>query len=168
MKVIKINEKEYSVYSDVSELNLDRYQQISAVAQKEMDPIDKSLGMIECLVKGSITKDELDEIDLDEIDEILSAVNSDVETSKPRESFTHDGIVYKLVGNVDKFMFKARQIKTISQAMSQDNVFYISKMASVLYSDGETSENKRELIFNEYMTADYILPFLKILIDKYA
>jgi len=168
MRVIRINEKDFNVYNELSELNLDRFQQLSSVAQKEMDPIDKSLSMIECLIDGEISKDQLEDIDIEVIDDILSAVKADIETEVPKESFTHDGVVYKLVGNTDRFIFKARQIKSISQAMKQDNIFYISKMAATLYSDGNTSENKREIIFNEYMTADYVLPFLKILIDKYA
>jgi len=168
MKKLTINEKEYSVYDSIQNLNLDRYQKLSAVANKEMDTFDKDMEMMQCIIDEPITIKELELSNNGEIREFLTTINVDVDSDKPKKDFTHDGITYHLIGNPDNFMFNTGQIKYISQAMQKSKTGYVSRMASLLYTDGSTNENKREIIFNEYMTADYILPFLKILIDKYA
>jgi len=168
MGKLTIDGKEYDVYDDVNILNLDRYQKISAVAIRDLGPVDKSIEMMRCIIQQDISKEELELGDLDEMNKLLTNVNVDVYNTDINKEFEHDGVVYKLIGNSEKFTFNAGQINKISKAMQDDNTGYIPRMASVLYSDGVKSESEREVIFREFMTADYLLPFLKLLIDKYS
>jgi len=167
MKVIKINEKEYNVFTDLSELTLNRFESISSISAKNLEPMETTLKIMKELFVEDIHENTIEEMDTDEMFEIISNINANPGSFKIQNEIVIDDVVYKLDGNADDFKFKVKQIKTISEAMKKDKFFYISKMASILYIDNSSQEN-REGIFNKKMTADFILPFLKLIIEKYG
>lgn len=167
MRTITINNKEYQVIDDLKELTLTKFENISKYSSEKNDPVDMAIKIAKELFVDEITIDEVENMDTDDLFNLVGEINRSDEYEL-QQTIEVEGDTYKLDGDATNFTFKVKQIKTISDAMKLNSYYYISKMAAILYVNDKSNQNQREIIFNRSMTADVIMPLLKLIITKYG
>ena len=134
MKTIKIKNREVEIIDSPSELTLDKFKKVMYLTKSEKNDVEKGIEIIEILSGEKVTKEEIDDMELEEFMLVLNMINLDNKNYPIKGEFEHNGIVYKLAGDPNNFKFKVGQMIAIEKAMKLDVYDYLHKMGAILYN----------------------------------
>jgi len=172
MKTFNIGEKQYDIKTDLDEIALGEFAQITEILLKDYELyIDKYVDIVSVLSK--IDRELIEEMNLDDFHEIVSKVQKvnleqNLIVKEFDDSITINDIEYKAKLKADgTFSPTVKEVFLIEDAIKKHKINYFIYFAAIIFlEDGGKldieSIKDRAQIFKENMTVSFIMPYITI------
>lgn len=117
------------------------------------------------IIKKMSTEDGFGDIMQDDYDLMVKV---DKKEHKILDYFEVGEEIFELNGDADDFGFTVRQMLSINNAIIDHSFDYLHKMMAILYNNTNLNVEQRAELFYTEIPVDYVIPFLKILKNKYT
>jgi hypothetical protein len=157
------------IITTLDELTIAKFKELLSInLNQDLDFIDKQIKTIEALSDGVMTSDIIEDLDIEVFNSINNSLSLEPNNSTIKEFISIDDNLFSLKGSKDGFAFKLKDILKIRETIQSDFANYITNMMSLIYVNDNFSPKDAAKLFNEYMTMDYVSPFLLILEKTYG
>lgn len=167
METINIKNKEIQIKSELNDISIDDFTKMMTIYQSDNSEVEKLMEIVELLSDYSLTKEDIEEFDMDDLYKFSSMIKND-EAGDILDHYYLNDIKYKLQGDSNNFKFKVGQINKIYKSIKENPTDYLDAMMAIIYTNNGVEFEKRKELFRTEMTMDIVMPFIKLLQTQYT
>ena len=167
METINIKNKEIQIKSELNDISIDDFTKMMTIYQSDDSEVEKLMEIVELLSDYSLTKEDIEEFDMDDLYKFSSMIKND-EAGDILDHYYLNDIKYNLQGDSSNFKFKVGQINKIYKSIKENPTDYLDAMMAIIYTNNGVEFEKRKELFRTEMTMDIVMPFIKLLQTQYT
>jgi len=167
METFKIKDKEISIKSELKDISIDEFTKMMGLYQSDGEEVEKLIAIVELLSDYSLTKEEIEDFDMDELYRFSALLKSN-DSFDIKDHYNLNDVKYNLQGDSSNFKFKVGQINRIYKAIKDNPTDYLDAMMAILYTNNGIELEKRKELFRKEMTMDIVMPFITLLQKQYV
>lgn len=167
METIKVKDTDYQIKSELNEISINDFTTMMNIFTSDKQEVEKLIEIVELLSDYSLTKEDIEEMDMDELYKFTSIIKQD-NSFEIKEHYNLNDIKYNLQGDSSNFKFKVGQMNRIFNAIKENPTDYLDALMATIYVNNGISVEERKKLFREHMTMDLVMPFINLLQKQYS